>query len=286
MHIEVEPDVIPTLPEHLRSGPKIAWPTLGILALSYVVWFSSLILYLKGSITLVPAMIIAIVAGYMVFTVAHDSVHEAVFGSEGLNYLSGLAVGLLLASPYSGFRVLHLAHHDRCNSVGHDADVWSGGGGRTWTLPFRWLTQDLYYYYFILTKMLHLLSIPEMILIVTELVGLVAVGLGMSLLGFGHEVLFLWVIAGRIAVMFLAFALNYLPHRPMGSDPNNPYNSTINIGGSVAAFFFLCQNYHLIHHLYPHLPFYWYSVVLKEVEEELEARGAVHIGVFESLPEE
>ena len=278
-----EPSFIPTLPEYLRTGPRVAWPTLGILVLSYIVWFVAVGLFREGWITLVPAMGIAIVAGYMVFTVAHDSVHEAVFDSDALNYLSGIAVGILLASPYSGFRVLHLAHHSKCNTVGHDADVWSGGG-KTWTLPFRWLTQDLYYYYFITTKMLHLLSLSQMVIIVTELLVLIGIGVGAALAGFETEVLYLWFISGRLAVMFLAFALNYLPHRPMGDDPDNPYASTINIGGKVAAFFFLCQNYHLVHHLYPHLPFYRYSQVLEEVGEELELQGAVHIGVFDALP--
>ena len=41
----------------------------------------------------------------------------------------------------------------------------------------------------------------------------------------------------------------------------------------------LCQNYHLIHHLYPAVPFYRYGRIYQAIRLELEARG-VHVQSF------
>jgi fatty acid desaturase len=40
------------------------------------------------------------------------------------------------------------------------------------------------------------------------------------------------------------------------------------------SFFLLGQNYHLIHHLYPRIPFYDYPKVYVELEEEILGEGA------------
>jgi len=75
-----------------------------------------------------------------------------------------------------------------------------------------------------------------------------------------------WFVSGRLALMFLAFSFDYLPHRPHTSmRSENPIKAT-----SVTSLFthtdawlltlpLLHQNYHNIHHIWPYIPFYKYS---------------------------
>ena len=75
-----------------------------------------------------------------------------------------------------------------------------------------------------------------------------------------------FLVPGRLALAFLAFSFDYLPHRPHTCTRTlNPIRAT-----SVTSLFtrtdawmltlpLLHQNYHNIHHIWPYIPFYKYS---------------------------
>jgi beta-carotene hydroxylase len=98
--------------------------------------------------------------------------------------------------------------------------------------------------------------------------------------------LFGWVLPGRLAVIALAYAFDYLPHRPERTlRSENEYTAT-----NVTALFGECtqlltwpllhQNYHNIHHLAPYVPFYYYSTIWHATKEELIRNGTEIKPVF------
>lgn len=111
-----------------------------------------------------------------------------------------------------------------------------------------------------------------------------AVVLGQT--GFSRCVWYGWILPGRLAVVWLAYAFDYLPHRPTRSlRTDNEYAATnvTALFGSTTSFLtwpLLHQNYHNIHHLAPYVPFYYYSTVWHATSKELLAQGTVVKPIF------
>lgn len=84
-----------------------------------------------------------------------------------------------------------------------------------------------------------------------------------------------WLLPSRLAVLFLGFAFDYLPHFPHDYTPaTNRWLTTalLRLPGAqrVLTFVLLCQDYHLIHHLWPTIPFYRYPKAYELRKEQLK----------------
>lgn len=84
-----------------------------------------------------------------------------------------------------------------------------------------------------------------------------------------------WVLPARLAIFLLAFSFDYLPHRPHRvTAAENRFLATRIVDSRVLEVVLLAQNYHLIHHLYPAVPFYRYRQVWTAEEHVLREKGA------------
>jgi fatty acid desaturase len=74
----------------------------------------------------------------------------------------------------------------------------------------------------------------------------------------------LFVVPGRITALFLAIAFDFLPHFPHQAQ-DQPFQCTSNREGMewLMTPLLIFQNYHLVHHLYPTVPFYRYLKIWK-----------------------
>jgi beta-carotene hydroxylase len=256
----------------LRNVPT-AWPTLVLAGVAISLWLAAMA---AASLELVPlwcAGALAAVCAFVAFTPMHDSAHRSLSRYRLLNDTIGRASSVLLAAPYAAFRHVHLEHHKHTNDPAHDPDHYAGRGPRL-LLPLRWLTQDLHYYVFVL-RCWSQRPRAERVEIVLSVALLLAAAAGLAAAGLGDTVLWVWLVPARVAIGFLAFAFDYLPHVPhritAGEDR---YRATRVIVGPGLTTLMLFQNYHLIHHLYPGVPFYRYRRVFDAVRHELVARGA------------
>ena len=95
--------------------------------------------------------------------------------------------------------------------------------GPTWLLPFKWLTQELYYYYYYISVST---SRPcwEAVEVYTTLGATVLGGVVSWYFGFGTKYLVLMTLPGRLAGALLIFTFDYLPHRP--HDTRDKYKGT------------------------------------------------------------
>ena len=167
--------------------------------------------------------------------------------------------------PFLAFRYAHLAHHRHTNDPLGDPDHYSGRGSK-WLLPLRWLSIDAYYYRWMGDRK----DGGS-----TFLFGVVLVACALSAMGAGAEVLFCWLVPARLAMGLIAFSFSYFPHAPHDvtakEDRFRASNILLYPGLTVAL---LYQNYHLIHHLYPGVPFYRYARIFRSKRSELVRRGA------------
>ena len=82
--------------------------------------------------------------------------------------------------------------------------------------------------------------------------------------------LVLYLLPIRIAILALGWAFDYLPHHGLHDTPDeNRFRATRNRVGAerVLSPLLLYQNYHLVHHLHPVIPFYRYVAVWRRGED-------------------
>lgn len=265
----------------LMNNPAVSWPTLALALAAFGGWLTVLAAAVAGAIPAPLAVALLTLAGYLTFTPMHDASHGSIARARWLNELTGRLAGLPLMAPFRAFRFAHLEHHRNTNDPARDPDMWSGGRFRL-TLPLRWMTQDLHYYAFYFRQ---LATRPrderaETVIALLALWGTAALA---AASGHGREVLLFVVLPSRLAIGLLACSFDWLPHAPhetRGSDDR--FRATLNVRwsserpGRFLTPLLLSQNYHLVHHLFPGVPFYRYGAVWAARETELLARGAGH----------
>ena len=260
--------------------PQVAWPTVLLCVAVLASWGSVAAVAVAGLVPLWLAAPLMAVLAYGSFTPMHDSAHRSVSRVRWLNAIMGRLCALVLMAPFPAFRWAHLRHHSKTNEDHHDPDMWSGGG-RRWTLPLRWATQDLHYYvcYVRFWSKRPVAERVETVATILVLIGLISAAVWA---GYGLEVLLLWALPTRLALTFLAFSFDYLPHHPHGvTSSQDRYRATSVFKELWLTPLFLYQNYHLIHHLHPGVPFYQYGKVWKERQAQLLAKGVRPRSIFE-----
>lgn len=290
MNADTAPATVPAQPrprlprEPLYQSPPIAGPTVLLFVAALAVSATTVTLALLGELAPLPAIVVLAMAAFAQFTVLHDGVHRSLArGYPRLNdAIAGVAGAFLgLIGSCTAFRHVHFAHHRRTNEVGEDPDLWSGQG-RWWTLPLQWATADIAYAVRILRdwSIIPVSQRVEMLVWFAVLAGLY--GLAWAT-GWGWEATLYWLIPSRLAITWLAFAFNFLPHHPHTViQAHNPYAATnARRGGEpFARWAFLHQNYHVVHHLFPSVPFYRYHRIWQQHRDEWRAKGTPEVSWF------
>jgi fatty acid desaturase len=267
----------------LTSAPKVAWPTVAVLA--YVVGgvASVDVLAISGTIPLWGGTLLNVVAMYPFFHVMHDSMHRSASSNVRLNDWMGrlalFAVGSM--GTLETIRYSHMAHH-RFTNEARDPDHYFHG--RWWTLPFRWMTVDLHYEWYNVRS-----GDPRAHRVMREslpyTIGLLSTFGAIVYFGHGVELLMLLFLPQRVTLFLMSFVFLWLPHldrnengeithiRPASSSENLTAGTTMRLGFEpILAPLMQWHNYHLIHHLWPTTPSYNLAKVWGLMEPELRQR--------------
>lgn len=254
-----------------------AWPTIllmgGVVVGEALVWTAAF----RGLLPTEWSVVFATLLAYAAFTVMHEASHGNISGGhkclarveEGLGWLSAL----LLFAPYPVFRMLHLRHHSHTNDPDEDPDYWVASNSFTGVLARCWTILPKQYGAFLFGALGRTTAgrkVRRTSLLGMAVIALLAVALVLA--GFGREVLWLWFVPAWIASGFLAFAFDWLPHQPHVVRARFKNTRVLLFPGATVSL--LWQNYHLIHHLYPRVPFYRYNKVFEEIRPFLESEGA------------
>lgn len=262
---------ISRIPDPGEPVPRVAVPTLMLLVVALGLWIASTVLFLEGTLAWWLTIPLNALASYLAFTVSHDAAHHAAASNRRLNRLMGTLATPLFA-PHACFptwRFIHMQHHRFTNHTdGTDPDHFTMAGPG-WQRPLRWLTVDLYYMLFYVPRMG---SRPrgERVEEVATLTVFVALIFATVATGHFVDLLVVLLIPCRIAILYLAWAFDYLPHNGLHETPTeDKLRTTRNRIGleRLLTPVLIYQNYHLVHHLHPLIPFYRYLVVWRRNEE-------------------
>ncbi len=266
----------------LKETPFIAWPTLLLMLLGYVTTLAIWYLCLHDMIPLWQGTLLAGLSFYLQFSPAHDSMHRAMSSNERLNSLL-LFVSVQLASPGStgrAFRILHMQHHRFANEHVNDPDHAIASN---WKNAFStWFFWDLLYLVYFLRNRQLLPAQARRLVWIDIVLNFSVLAVLFTLLP-AKLLLMLWFIPARLSAWLICYTFMYLPHYPHESTHKaEPYRATTIRQGHewLLSPLLVCQNYHLVHHLYPTVPFYRYRRVWLARKDFHEAQNPAIVPAF------
>lgn len=280
---ESQPAARTALPDPGEQVPKLAWPTVALFLAGAAAFVTSTVAYLGGAAPMWVPIVVNAVVTFTMFTVVHDAVHYAISSTRWVNGLFGrLAVPFvqpLISFPSFGF--IHIEHHRHSNDDENDPDTFASHGP-AWQLPFRWAVLDVSYGTYLIRKVR---GRPKAE--VAETLACVAIsvaGLIVAIMS-GHfwTLAVVFVIPQRIAVVVLAWWFDWMPHHGLAdTQRSDRYRATRTRVGMEWLYtpLMLSQNYHLVHHLHPSVPFYRYTKTWRRNEEAYLDRNAAISTVF------
>lgn len=275
------------LPDPGESVPKLALPTVVIFLGALSAFVLSTFGYIEGHINGWAPLWITIPVNatvtFVMFTVVHDASHYSISSTRCVNGLFGrlawLFVGPVVAFPSFGY--IHIQHHRHSNDDEEDPDTFASHGW-PWLLPLRWSMVEYFYlkYYLPRARSRPVSEVAETLMMLT----LSLTGLTVAIVTENFWTLaVVFLIPQRIGLTVLAWWFDWLPHHGLtDTQRTNRYRATRNRVGAEWLFtpVLLSQNYHLVHHLHPSVPFYRYLRTWQRNEEAYLERNAAISTVF------
>ncbi len=270
----------------------IAYPTIALLLLSYSGFIATLILFSQGLLATLPTIALIAVFTYFAYTPLHEAVHGNIHGGKQtlrwLNELCGYFGAQLIAVAYTSHRFEHFDHHRNTNIADKDPDYlvsqFSQGFIASIAVAFRFLClQNLYLvknYWTKLAPRQKAIYCTELAVMVLWRLTLIAwfVADGVSIAAALAIVLLGYFIGAYFTVYWFA----YRPHHPYEKQERYLNTASLLLPRPLRflEWFWLGQNLHSIHHLYPRVPFYRYRALHHEIDSILRAHGTPIIGMF------
>lgn len=269
----------------------IAWLTVALVVFVLSAFVANLWLFASGQMPLWAATLVYAVLTYMSYTPLHEAAHGNIHGSndrlQWLNDLCGYLVAPLISVPYSTHKVEHFTHHRYTNQPEKDPDfVVSGMGGGVVAFivcgfKFLW-TQNT----FLFRDYWPTAPRRERAAYIAEVT--VAIGWRVAVLALLPQLstLVMLVVGYLSGAFFTAYWFAYRPHLPY-AEPARYRNTNSLIMPTwmkPLEWFWLGQNLHSVHHLFPRVPFYRYHALHREIEPILRAHGTPVIGIFDREP--
>lgn len=206
------------------------------------------------------------VALHLVGTVIHDASHNSAHSNRIVNAILGHGSALMLGFTFPVFTRVHLQHHANVNDPENDPDHFVSTCGPLWLIAPRFFYHEIYFFQRRLWKKYELLEWFLSRLTVAALI--------YSACQFGFLDYFAnyWFSPALVVGVALGLFFDYLPHRPF-EDKNRWKNARV-YPGRVLNLLIMGQNYHLIHHLWPSIPWYKYKPAYELMKPLLDEKGS------------
>ncbi|QIZ69420.1 beta-carotene hydroxylase [Oxynema aestuarii] len=208
---------------------------------------------------------INVVALHMAGTVIHDASHHVAHRDRLMNAILGHGSALMLGFAFPVFTRVHMQHHAHVNDPDNDPDHFVSTGGPLWLIAARFFYHEIFFFKRRLWRNYELL---EWFLSRLVVVGAIAIACQYDFLGY---ILNFWFCPALVVGLALGLFFDYLPHRPF-KERDRWKNARV-YPSPVLNLLILGQNYHLIHHLWPSIPWYKYQSAYWATKPLLEAKG-------------
>lgn len=267
----------------LALSPPVAWPTLALAVILPATLLTVIGLGLSRMPPLWACTPILAVVSYAHYTLVHESIHGNVVASPKrlawINTVVGWIGALGMGAGWPALQRTHLLHHSHTNTE-RDPDI--AVKGTFGQLLAKWLVMvpmsllPIFAIRFInpgrYKRLGGILSPAEIAQV--SAVTLFTWALLIAAVATGHVLdwLMLWFLPTRLGILILNIFFQWLPHHPFDSTERY-HNTRISLwpGGT---WLLLQQNLHLMHHLWPSVPFYNYARLFRALRPVLAAEGS------------
>lgn len=263
---------VPPLDADLAAAPRVAWPSV-LLTASVCALAACGAALAAGGHRGAGALCVYL-AGWCGFTVLHEASHGNVARARWLNALAGELAASVMLCRFLAFRQIHLRHHRFTNDPQRDPDRFTGEGP-WWQRPLRLAATDLHYYVEYDPGALRA-SRGERALSIASAVAVAAVAVALLRTGHAVDAILVWVLPLRASMFTAALLVDYLPHmRPTAPRrADDPLGHTAQVAPTpLTDALALCHTHHLLHHLWPKVPFYRLPAAWRRHGGALRGRG-------------
>lgn len=266
---------------------KFAWPTVALVVIVLTAFVVNLELFAAGYTPFWAAVLIYAVLTYMSYTPLHEAAHGNIQGSNDrlkwVNDLCGYLVAPIITVPYSTHKVEHFTHHRYTNQPDKDPDyVVSGMRHGLFAFivhgfRFLWVQNS-----FLFRDYWPTAPLREKLAFFTEVA--VAIGWRVTFLLFAPtpSALALLVVGYLGGAFFTAYWFAYRPHHAYEESARYRNTNSLIMPAWMKPieWFWLGQNLHSVHHLFPRVPFYRYHALHRRIEPAMRAHGTPMIGIL------
>jgi beta-carotene hydroxylase len=198
-------------------------------------------------------------------TVIHDASHNSAHRNRIINSFLGHGSALMLGFAFPVFTRVHLQHHAHVNDHENDPDHFVSTGGPLWMIAARFFYHE---YFFFKRKLWRNNELMEWFLSRLFLFSVVFLGIHYDFIGY---LMNFWFAPALVVGIALGLFFDYLPHRPF-KERDRWKNARV-YPGKILNILILGQNYHLVHHLWPSIPWYKYQSAYYETKSLLDSKG-------------
>ena len=264
-----------SVPKHFVEPPKPWNPTVALFVVGYCLAALSIWGWFVAGWSLPPLLLIGFLALHLQGTVIHDACHNAAHPNQFWNAFMGHGAALLLGFSFPVFTRVHLQHHAHVNDPKRDPDHIVSTFGPLWLIAPRFFYHEIFFFQHKLWRRYELLE-----WVIGRAVFLLIV-LSAIRLDFYPYILNCWFAPALLVGVTLGLFFDYLPHRPFQSK-SRWHNARV-YPGKIMNYLIMGQNYHLIHHLWPSIPWFKYRSAYHATRHLLDAKGSPQrLGFFES----
>jgi beta-carotene hydroxylase len=254
-----------TVPKELLGAPGDFNPTLLMFLISVALVALSVLGYWRWHWAGWSCFFLNVAALHMVGTVIHDASHNVAHRDRIMNAFLGHGSALMLGFSFPVFTRVHMQHHANVNDPENDPDHFVSTGGPLWLIAVRFFYHEIFFFKRKLWRKYELLE---------WFLGRLAVGLIVYAAvqhGFLGYILNFWFAPALVVGLALGLFFDYLPHRPF-KERDRWKNARV-YPSSILNWLIMGQNYHLIHHLWPSIPWYNYEKAYFATQSLLDAKG-------------
>lgn len=254
-----------TVPKEFLGPPGDFNPTLLMFVGAVALVILSVFGYWQWQWVHWGCFLINVVALHLVGTVIHDASHNVAHRDRLMNAILGHGSALMLGFAFPVFTRVHMQHHANVNDPENDPDHFVSTGGPLWLIAARFFYHEIFFFKRRLWRKYELL---EWFLSRLFVVTVVCLAVHYGFLGY---ILNYWFSPALVVGLALGLFFDYLPHRPF--QERDRWKNARVYPSPILNVLIMGQNYHLIHHLWPSIPWYRYQAAYRATRPLLDAKG-------------
>ena len=247
-------------------------PTLCLLVGCFAAFGLSAYGMLTGWMPVPFGIVINALAIYASFTVLHDGTHHAISRNSIADEVIGTLGGQLLFPGFEVgvYRAFHLAHHKWAGEHDNDPDEFATRSLPVYLLFGLFLEVTWLTWYFKRIKQWSTVQNARVFLALSLYASFFALFLSSP---WAVEWLIIWLIPQRLGIWIILYAFARVQHPPGVEQSHYPIHATgVLRPNSLLGPLMLGQAAHLIHHLYPLIPWYRLEAAWRATEAEFSKR--------------